>query len=287
MRFILVILFLLPAAGWTLKAQDLSGQWTGASSHNTSEKKQKLVLNIAEGDSSFGGMLHLYHPTTRHLQHFLVSGWFHKKDSTLTVCLDKAVHSSPGSTENDFPGFYIFHYKRTGHKEILEGHWKGQNSNDSEQTKNLSIRLEKKAPPFIPVLLPPHNKKDSAAQKLELAMMKRQTELAATIAVMQDSVMIQLYDNGEIDGDSVSVFLNNELIASHLKLDAQPTTLILPLNKSLPVNKLTLYAENLGKLPPNTALMEVTTHGKIYNVFLSTDYSRNASVDFILNGFNP
>ena len=43
-----------------------------------------------------------------------------------------------------------------------------------------------------------------------------------------------------------------------------------------------LFAENLGTLPPNTALMEVTVHGKTYELFLSTDYKKNASVEFAL-----
>jgi hypothetical protein len=106
--------------------------------------------------------------------------------------------------------------------------------------------------------------------------------MAIPVPVKQDSVKIELYDNGEIDGDSVSLYLNDELILSHLKLLAQPKTVWLRLDKSLPVNKLVLFAENLGTLPPNTALMEVTVKGKKYTIFLSTDYKRNAMVEFIL-----
>ena len=105
----------------------------------------------------------------------------------------------------------------------------------------------------------------------------------ATIPVsQQDSVKVQLYDNGEIDGDSVSLYLNGELILAHQKLLAEPKTLWIPIDKNLPVNKLVLFAENLGRLPPNTALMEITIKGKIYNVFLSTDYTHNAMVEFTL-----
>jgi hypothetical protein len=95
-----------------------------------------------------------------------------------------------------------------------------------------------------------------------------------------DSVIIALYDNGEIDGDSVSLYLNGEMLLQHLKLTAQPKVLTIAIDKSLPVNKLVLFAENLGRLPPNTALMEVTVRGKTYDLFLSTDYKKNASVEF-------
>ena len=97
-----------------------------------------------------------------------------------------------------------------------------------------------------------------------------------------DTIRVALYDNGEIDGDSVSLFINGRLLVQHVRLTADAKVLLIPIDKSLSVNRLVLFAENLGKLPPNTALMEVTIHGKTYNLFLSTDYRKNASVEFNL-----
>ena len=169
--------------------------------------------------------------------------------------------------------FYVLYYRRTaGHKDVLEGHW-----------DELTIRLEKKAPPFIPLALPIHKKKDSVLSKQDQALQSRESPVAATIPVRgTDTVRIELYDNGEIDGDSISLYLNNELLLQHLRLTAEGKVLLVPIDKSLPVNRLILFAENLGKLPPNTALMEVTVHGKTYHLFLSTDYKRNASIEFTL-----
>jgi hypothetical protein len=150
---------------------------------------------------------------------------------------------------------------------------------------NLTIRLEKKAPPFIPVAVAvaPRKKKDSVQTKQYQELQSRQSVVAATIPLRgTDSVTITLYDNGEIDGDSVSLYLNGNLLLQHLKLTAEPKILSVAIDKSLPINKLVLFAENLGRLPPNTALMEVTVRGKTYDLFLSTDYKRNASVEFSL-----
>ncbi|HEX9509449.1 MAG TPA: hypothetical protein VF939_03135 [Puia sp.] len=284
MRFLLAILLLLPWPGWALRAQDLTGQWAGSATNNLSDKKQKLVLNIASGDSAFGGVLHWYIPEVRTIRHLLVSGRYYGKDSILSIREDSV--RGDKAMEAAFPdramGFSILHYKRIGHKEVLEGHWADQTGN-GQLGGSLVIRLEKKAPPFIPVVLITHKKKDSAQAKQYEALLNRQSIVAATIPVRGiDSVKIALYDNGEIDGDSVSLYLNGELVIGHLMLTASPKTFLLPLDKSLPVNKLLLFAENLGRLPPNTALMEVTINGKIYNLFLSTDYKRNASVEFTL-----
>ncbi|MHA4808570.1 hypothetical protein ACX0G9_10715 [Flavitalea flava] len=300
MRFLLAIMFLLPGSTFVLKAQDLTGQWTGSSTSSLSEKKHKIILNISAGDSLFGGVLHWYYPETQYFRQFIVSGHFHSRDSTLSIREDSADQKIPGEKqettvnysgtpgsgtsnsstpkqEEGPQGRYLLHYKRNGHKEVLEGHWSGR--------EPVSIRLEKKAPPFIP--LPPvthHPKKDSAREKQWVSLLGRQTPLISSVPVPAglDSVKIELYDNGEIDGDSVSLYLNDERILAHLELKAQAKTLWIRIDRSLPVNRLVLFAENLGKLPPNTALLEVTVRGKKHTIFLSTDYKRNAMVEFNL-----
>ena len=303
----ILLLLLLSGAGRGLEAQDLTGQWTGTATDVGSERKQKISLTITESDSAVAGVLHWYFPETQYIRHLVISGRFYGKDSVLTIRED-SVMGVPGEAARaaDIPegvrpraapvvrdeglrasssgwvmpmgdsaaGFHILYYRRTaGHKDVLEGYWSG----------DLRIRLEKKAPPFIPLALPLHKKKDSVLSKQDQALQSRESPVAAIIPVRgTDTVRIELYDNGEIDGDSVSLYLNNELLLQHLRLAAEGKVLLVPIDKSLPVNKLILFAENLGKLPPNTALMEVTVHGKTYHLFLSTDYKRNASVEFTL-----
>jgi hypothetical protein len=231
-----------------------------------------------------------------------VSGRFYRKDSVLTIREDSVLdHGAVGGND----GFFVLYYRRTAsHKEMLEGHWHNpqgsrqgqgaragegaaasQDARAGEDDGDLTIRLEKKAPPFIPVpeVIAPRRKKDSLQAKQYRELQDRQSVVAATIPLRGvDSVTVTLYDNGEIDGDSVSLYLNGDLLLQHLKLTAEPKLLSIAIDKSLPVNKLVLFAENLGRLPPNTALMEVTIRGKTYDLFLSTDYKRNASVEFSL-----
>jgi hypothetical protein len=300
MRSLLAILMLVlsSAIGWRLQAQDLTGQWTGTATDNGSGRKQKIVLTITEGDSAIAGVLHWYFPETQYIRHLIVRGHFYARDSVLTILEDSAsamgAGSGPGPGESGGPavatavnpeaGFHVLYYRRTaGHRDILEGHYWSGDGLDAGKAYELVIRLEKKAPPFIPVALPPRKKKDSVQLKQYQALLDRESPVVATIPIRgTDTIRVELYDNGEIDGDSVSLYMNNELILQHLRLTADPKVLMVPIDKSLPVNRLVLFAENLGKLPPNTALMEVTVHGKTYELFLSTDYKRNASVEFAL-----
>src|SRR5258706_5160603 len=109
---------------------------------------------------------------------------------------------------------------------------------------------------------------------------KRINNLLKTIEIEQDTFRVQLYDNGEIDGDSVSVFFNGALLVSHKRLSDKPITLTLTLNKNVSDNELTMYAENLGAIPPNTALMIVTDGDKRYEVRITSDTERNGTIDF-------
>jgi hypothetical protein len=272
MMILLVVLGYMGEA----KGQDLTGQWTGSAM--AEGQNHKLVLSINEGDSSFAGMLHWYTPETQTIRHIVVSGRFYARDSTLSIREDSGIAQGPPG------GFYILFYRRTaGRRDVLEGQWHA--GDDYTGRYDLTIRLEKKAPPFIPmpVLKPIIHKKDSMDANRYPILKGRESVVAAHIPVKgNDTIRVELYDNGEIDGDSVSLFVNGELLVQHIRLAAQPKMLLIPIDKSLPVNTLLLVAENLGRLPPNTALMVVTVRGKSYNLFLSTDYKKNASVEFSL-----
>lgn len=281
MRRVLAFLLVLIGFGWGVKGQDLTGQWTGTAM--AEGQNHKLVLSITEGDSSFAGVLHWYTPETRTIRHIIVSGRFYGRDSTLSVREDSGVASNGVAAGGPPGGFYILFYRRTaGRRDVLEGHWHA--GDEFTGRYDLAVRLEKKAPPFIPLpIIKPVHKNDSIDTKRYPILKGRENVVVARIPVTGfDTARIELYDNGEIDGDSVSLFLNNVLLVQHVRLAAEPKMLLVPIDKSLSVNRLLLVAENLGRLPPNTALMVVTVHGKTYNLFLSTDYQKNASIEFNL-----
>jgi hypothetical protein len=98
------------------------------------------------------------------------------------------------------------------------------------------------------------------------------------LEITSDSIRISLYDNGEIDGDTVTVFLNGKPVLAHQELTARALNIYLTLDNSKDVNEVSLFAENLGKIPPNTALMVVTDGVSRFEVFLSSSYTQNATV---------
>ncbi len=94
-----------------------------------------------------------------------------------------------------------------------------------------------------------------------------------------DSLQLTLYDNGEIDGDTVSVLLNGKVIIAKWGLTTQPNYYTLYFDKDTPDSMmLVMYAENLGSIPPNTGLLVVREGRSVYEVRFSADLKSNAAI---------
>ncbi|MEO8720231.1 MAG: hypothetical protein ABI297_08090 [Ginsengibacter sp.] len=108
----------------------------------------------------------------------------------------------------------------------------------------------------------------------------RRKDIVKTITIEQPTFQLAFYDNGEIDGDSITVFYNNKIVLSHQRLTDKPIYLTLSLDKNASENIVTMYADNLGTIPPNTALMIVTDGNKRYEVRIESDVDKSGSVIF-------
>ncbi|UEG48931.1 hypothetical protein LK994_09810 [Ferruginibacter lapsinanis] len=110
---------------------------------------------------------------------------------------------------------------------------------------------------------------------------KRDNNILKTIEIDNETFKIELYDNGEVDGDSVSLFYNGKLILLHKKLSTKPISLNLSIDDDTKINELIMYADNLGEIPPNTALMIVTDGDNRYEVRITSDLQKSGTIRFI------
>ena len=113
---------------------------------------------------------------------------------------------------------------------------------------------------------------------------KRNNTLLKTIEVENPTVKVSLYDNGEIDGDSISLFYYGKLLLSHQRLSDKPITLNINVDKEMSMNELVMYAENLGSIPPNTALMVVYDGSNRYEVRITSDLKKSGTIRFVRKG---
>ena len=109
---------------------------------------------------------------------------------------------------------------------------------------------------------------------------KRTSTVLQTITVNESILKLELYDNGEVDGDSVSIFYNNKVVLSHQRLTEKPIKFELPV-KDDDQNELVMYADNLGTIPPNTALLIVMDGNKRYEVRITSDLTKSGVIKFI------
>jgi hypothetical protein len=108
--------------------------------------------------------------------------------------------------------------------------------------------------------------------------LSRSVEVQKEIEIDADSVIVDFYDNGEIDGDSISVFFNNQLYGANLRLSTRSIQMKIKLDSTLESNTLAMFANNLGSIPPNTALMLIYDGKKRYEVRLSSNLEKSAAV---------
>jgi hypothetical protein len=107
---------------------------------------------------------------------------------------------------------------------------------------------------------------------------EREKEVTQEIVVDADSLIIDFYDNGEVDGDSISVFYNDKLLASTQKLSAKAIELKIGLDSTKEFNEVSMFADNLGSIPPNTALMLIYDGKQRYEIRLTSTLQKNAAV---------
>lgn len=108
----------------------------------------------------------------------------------------------------------------------------------------------------------------------------RRKDIIKTITITEPTFKLDFYDNGEVDGDSISVFYNGRVVLSHQRLSEKPISITLSVDKNAPENILTMYADNLGSIPPNTALMVVKDGSKRFEVRIESDTEKSGSVVF-------
>jgi zinc protease len=142
---------------------------------------------------------------------------------------------------------------------------------DVQQAANLILNGKNQ---FFAVLMP-----ESVSPPNTMA--NRKVNVQQTIELSKPEFQIDLYDNGDVDGDSVTVYFNGQVVVGKRMLTDKPITIKLKANPGRS-NELVMYANNLGSIPPNTALMKVTAGDKTYEIRLESDTDKSGAVVFKL-----
>ena len=163
---------------------------------------------------------------------------------------------------------YLLTYHTDGREEQLRGSWTGKTMDNKSTCPSGSIVMTRIQKPAFTPALPP-------------ALIERKNELVKEIFVDTGNIKLDFYDNGQIDGDTISVYVNNSVVVSSRMLTAKPVTIYVKIDFTRPEQEVIMVGENLGSIPPNTALMMVNAGDKRYQLYLTSDEKKNALVRFI------
>lgn len=267
------LLFLLCSA--VSFAQDLTGDWQGV--FNTD-------MSLVGKRRSFSMKMHLEQNGRKIKGHFFnaqldfpdkpnvgysISGLIAKKSIAPyrmmrgQILLDNLT----GETAEIFWQFDEIHYLKNDTLELLYGKWLPNNA--------ISPRPDGAGGTFwVRRLVSPQVQLAATVHKNYIA---RTTSIADSVRCNTPGITLSLYDNGEIDGDTVSVYVNDTPVIQHQLIKATPVIFTLPVEKGK-YYTISLFAENLGRIPPNTALLKIEAGKLIKEIRLSSTLDTNAAV---------
>jgi hypothetical protein len=111
-------------------------------------------------------------------------------------------------------------------------------------------------------------------------LLDRSNQLVRSLTVSTHEVVLNIYDDGVIDGDSVTVYLDNKIVINHAMLTDKPLVVTIHLDEDNDYHELVMVADNEGTIPPNTSLMIVKAGDKEYKVNITSSLQKNATVTF-------
>jgi hypothetical protein len=220
-----------------------------------------------------------------------LTGFFYRDKKYEYTCPDLRVNYTLFTGDNQDSAIKDFTATKKFWKPPAEEYIEGNATAKTKDNKQPEVRLNKSiidtntnvsenaSHIVTPVAQKPLVLTDDIA-KINEQYRKRKNLVGQELQITSDSIRLSFYDNGIVDGDTISVFLNNKLILSHQELTAQALNLYIRLDSLNETNEVSMFAENLGKYPPNTAVMIVNDGDNRYEVYMSSDFKGNATVRF-------
>lgn len=261
------LLFLSPALG----AQNINGIWKGrlVMEPGGCFPVYHIELQLQVAGSHITGVSYHYSDTTNFVKETF-EGVIQPDNSIAITELGVTTFNIPADCTPCIKKYSLTYHKGSGPEEQLRGSWTGRTMD------NKSV-----CPPGTLVLI--RYEKSSFKPELQLPpeLTRRKNELVREIKVDSGNIRLDFYDNGQIDGDTISVYVNGVVVASRKHLSEKPVSILVRVDEKRLEQEVIMVGENLGTIPPNTALMIVNAGDKRYQLYLTSDESKNSMVRFI------
>lgn len=134
----------------------------------------------------------------------------------------------------------------------------------------------------VRVKMPKKAKQKPAADTSSEALYQaRRNILFRELTLSGDTLVIRLFDNGIVDNDTVSLFLNGQKYVSRQALRAQPYVFELPIKELYDTTDFVMLAESMGNLPPNTAMLRINYDTVEHYIQMESTDTTSAMIRFL------
>ena len=145
--------------------------------------------------------------------------------------------------------------------------------------KETAVPTQEKNQVTVVPKAPPEPEKKPTGPPAATEIAKRSLETIRTVTIARDSLVFSLYDNGAVDGDTVSILLNGQVVMPRVGLLERATNKTIYLTPDMGDSiSVIMYAENLGSIPPNTGLLVIREGETIYEIRFSGDLNKNSKI---------
>jgi len=253
---LLAFSFLFTAVIFQCAGQDISGYWKGKLSMRGCFPENNIELQInAKGNVLAGDSYHYQDIDNYVKKNF--RGSFDRTSKTLN--LQEGIVTTyhiPQRCVICVKNFQLVYY-REGNVETLKGYWSGNVLNTLQSCDGGSIILTRI--------------RESAFKEIP------------EIKVDTGSIRLDFYDNAQIDGDSITVLVDKQVVMTHQRLGAKPLTTYVRIDKNNTFHEVEMVAENLGSIPPNTAILIITAGKNRHTLSLSSSETKSARVRIVFD----
>jgi hypothetical protein len=236
-------------------AQDVSGFWKGnLTIPNACFATNNIEMQITVKGGVITGNSYHYRDIDNYIKKNTTGTYDASKKAVLIKELEVTTYHIPTRCIICIKDYRLI-YSKEGNQEVLKGEWIGNVLGTGMGCGPGTLTL--------------YRTKESAFKAIP------------EIAVDTGVIRLDFYDNGVVDGDSITVIANNNVIVSHHRLSAKPGTAYIRIDPNTPFQEIEMQAENLGSIVPNTALLIITAGAKRYQLFLSSTEQKSAKVRFV------
>lgn len=119
-----------------------------------------------------------------------------------------------------------------------------------------------------------------SVRPLPLTLEGREVRVQQQEKIRSRQLTLQIFDAKRVDGDTISVYYNGQWLIRHHAVTKKPIRFTVELLPDQP-NYLILFAHNLGRYPPNTAVVRWTANGRPGQLELSSALDYCGAVELI------